>query len=456
MRWRYLILGLFLAAPTAAAIHVWPQSPVYYLPGEDRYLIGDDVARGELLFFNCPVDITKTPCIERYNAATGKLKSSLILDCSSLGNWPRQGFWIRISDDGALVTWLVCDFLPWNATNYASDSQSIDVCLLATFDAATGRNLGHISERSSARHVNVSPNGKFCAAIVSDRSGHVEKRNELARLSVRDTISGNSLFIFSFAGGWDETFASCFSTDSRYFLSQRVTSKDSGRQLHLLNIESGNIERSFQLPAGRIIDEWKHNELRTRESLPPNGKRIGRFRHDFDGRTLGDGVADPLLEIPHPISMSPNGHCDHGRWVGQFEYQDLETPSWMKYVSRFEAMTGLNLSARPRSTPLCGLARIVDRSTNAICFEKHVPNLNGCRFILDGSLLVSGGKDPWSVLLTPGAATPTPPFEIYRTDPWPRWIWTALGTGILFAAFALLARWRHVVIRRRRLGEPGA
>jgi hypothetical protein len=443
MRWRYLILGLFLAVPTATAIHHWPQRPAYCIPGEGRYILTDDPLRGELLFFCCDENAAIAPRIERRDAQSGALSGTTSLDCTSLPNWPRQGFWVRISDDRTILTWLVSDWSPTFATNYVRDFESPNVFRVATFDATTGRNVGHISEPYVGRHVNISPNGERCAVVL-----HYPNR-----LSVRDVRTGTPLFVFPFPGGYGEDFSSCFSPDGHFFLFQRLVGEKVGRTLHLLNVETGNIERTYELPIGRTFDEWRPNELRTHEVLLPEGPRYRRYRHDFDGQMLGPGIPDGLLDTTHQVLMSANGRCDNETWVGQFGYHESGSPVWMELISKIETMTGLILINRRPKPSYVGYARIVDRATHATRFQMDIPSVFRCRLVMDGALLVTGGKDVFSDPKATNAPTTIPPFEIYRTDVWPRWIWTTLGTGALVAAFALLARWQHVVIRRHRLNE---
>jgi hypothetical protein len=93
---------------------------------------------------------------------------------------------------------------------------------------------------------------------------------------------------------------------------------------------------------------------------------------------------------------------------------------------------------------LGGCVRLIYRASGKIQFEKQVILPEDCRFAMGGSLMrVNPGRG------VPKSTIPRP-FEFYRTDSWARRIWTTLSVLTVLFAFALLARWRHLVIRRRR------
>ena len=82
MRWRYLILGMFVAVPVATAIHVWPQRPAYCIPGGRQYL-ADDPTQRQLLFMRDDRKTGLPPVIERYDADSGRLASEVSLRLDS-------------------------------------------------------------------------------------------------------------------------------------------------------------------------------------------------------------------------------------------------------------------------------------------------------------------------------------------------------------------------------------
>src|SRR5262249_6435700 len=79
MRWRYLILGMFFAMPTALAIHGFPQRPAYRIPNLGRRYFADDAANRELFFIRFDTQTGNNLILERWDADTGNLKSTTTL-----------------------------------------------------------------------------------------------------------------------------------------------------------------------------------------------------------------------------------------------------------------------------------------------------------------------------------------------------------------------------------------
>ncbi len=442
MRWRYLILGIFLAVPLATALQVWPQLPVFLIPDGRQYLV-DDPANRQLLFYFDSGD-NLPPIIERYDADSGRLLSILplsIAEKDTTSKWAMVDSAMISSDLGTIGVFNLG--VPLNETFLRMN--------VTFFDALTGKRHARESTFLVAHRKGFSPNGKWFA-MVQGRG----------QLTIIDTKSCRTHWQVGSPNVESYQTGVCFSPDSRYLLYQWAVDDDSARTLHLLNLELRQIEATFQLPPGRWLCDWRGNDLWSFEMMPyqPYSNPVRRYRHAFDGRTLGAGVADPLLVREYIETQIPDRLFETDSWAGQFETHAPRQPDWAPLLERLQDYFGLRFVRTPAAI-YSGRVRIIDRSTKTVMFEKGVPDTRQCRLAMDGKLLIVNTKEDsfdHDLFAAPPTTREKPPkpFEIYRTDIWPRWIWTTLGTGCLLAAFALLARWRHVVIRRRRLGEPGA
>jgi hypothetical protein len=455
MRWRYLILGLFVAVPTGTVIHFWPQRPAYGIPGGRQYL-ADDPAQRQLLFLDDKRKAGLPPVIERYDADSGRLVSSVQLHSES--NDPRSLMNGVVVISGDLKT--ICLF------NWAVDEDGQHFKLTAFFfDVESGnRRAGEVS---LANHVckGLAHNGKWFAGI-----------NNLTNLVVIDTQSYRIHAEVRCPTGHYVNMSICFSPDNKQLLYQWRLVGEVGRVLHLLDLETGQEVRTFSVPKDQWLCEWKPGELRISEPLSQHGDNwpVRRYRHPFDGITLGPGTSDPLLDTSDRMLSVANLLVDTESWVGQFESHQQRQPRWVKMLDLLESKTDWNLVDHRRVLWYCGTVRLIDRATKSVRFEKEVPHADRCHFALDGKLLIVD-TEPSTFRLNagfglglftatqaptftftsttsvpaPGLPPPPQPFEIYRTDPWPRWLWTALGALAVITAFALIARWRHVTIRRR-------
>ncbi len=458
MRWRYLILALFLAVPTATAIQVWPQRLAFAIPGRHRHFLADDEKTNQLLFVHCAPEDDAKPRIEYYDGDSGKLTKTTTLD---LGKWHGRGYWARVSDDGNSLSWLLACSVPRYHTRCASDwAPNSDLppfdlqgkAWLTTFDLPSGQIRSRVSVEASDNHFDLAPNGDAFAVL----------QGKSSQLAVFDARTGQCQCKVQFPLGEEGFISSCFSPDGRKLLYQRYDLAAAGRLLHLVNLSSGEEEWTSQLPEGQMLCEWRPGELRCYENslrfydwLPTR-----RHRYVFDGKTLGPGTPDPLFDCDYRVLASPNGSIDTEKWVGQFEKYPPRQPAWADWIAELEIRTGIRVFDHSKVPYYMGCVRVINRATKTARFEKHVQSIEPCRLALDGKVLIIDRQEvpladlegiDCGVALASLAHTPGGPFEIYRTDIWPRWIWTTLGTGTLLTAFALLARWPHVVIQRRKI-----
>jgi hypothetical protein len=428
MRWRYLNFGVPVSFVVAAIIHLWPKIPAYRIPGSnERQFLGEDRPSGQLLFLYFGPNEDQPPVIERRDAESGKLVATLPLEWDAMTSWSRESCYGELSDNCRTV------FLTLSATGSAPSTEKF---VGTFFDATTGRQGGATFAFDHRGTSGLSPDGRWLWST---------QLNPNCRLVIRDTQTGKSHFELPSPTGRREIIRFCFDADSQNGVFQWLTDPkkltEESRTLHLLNLDSRQIEQSYLLPERQELRDWRRGELwiQVWNYSAPVVADIHQFRHKLDGRILTLGERDPLLDRFYDGQRFLQSVCDETEdGVTQFVEFLPEEPEWSRQIDKVERFIGRKLFDRGDMRLNRGWVRLVDRETKQVRFEQKVPHPFDCRFVLGGKLM-----------LMPGERS-SPATEVYRIDAWPRWVWTALAMSSLLVVFSIVSRRRQVVIQRKR------
>src|SRR5262245_18277602 len=149
MRWRYVILGILLAVPTAGVIQLWPPIPAYRIPGANRKYLADARSNRELLFLVFDSQSDEPPVIERRAASSGGLLASTPLEWAKMSILVNRRHETLISADRTTFVWLQ------EISEFAASKER---CRGAAFDTITGQLLGDVFICEDIGYCYLSPN----------------------------------------------------------------------------------------------------------------------------------------------------------------------------------------------------------------------------------------------------------------------------------------------------------
>ncbi len=431
MRYRYLIMGILIAVPVGMLIHIWPQMPAYRIPG-GRHFLADDPEQRQLLFLLDQRREQKPPVIQRYDATSGRLVSEMALQGEKWHPWHADVDSSLITKD--LKTLAVFEF----DMNHDSLNPAWTVFL---YETQTGKLIGKLSF-DEFHSKGFSPDGKWFAAL-----------HGYGKLAIVDTQNCQRRFeaskpesVVAFP---DITVVSPH--ERKQLLFQCHVPGEDGQKIHALNLQNGETRVVGQLPAdhrllgGHVLNVRSFKPLMIRQFQTPLASWL---RHEFDGERLSEGVPDSSFGSDYSICHQPHLAFESASLVSQHEsYPDRKSSNWIALYRKLDSL-GVGQFLELPEHDLGGSVRLIDRVSGKIQFEKQVAFPTNCRFTMGGSLMM---LDPSHGVISLGAfiePSAPPAIEIYRTDGWPRWIWTTLSVLAVLFVFALLARWRHLVIRR--------